>query len=124
MANIELKPGDVLHILNKDGKMIYGSTYKNTLEVLVEDSMKPNEPEDGYGDEPELLDEVTYKLPEWLANEKGLNKKVTGTLEKESDKAILLKIGKGHQTESVWLPKSQIELYVIPKDQSKLDEVI
>jgi hypothetical protein len=60
-------------------------------------------------------DVVTYKLPAWLAGEKGLPQKVRGVVKNMTEKAVLLTIG----DEDVWLPLSQIKEVVIPKDQSK-----
>jgi len=60
----------------------------------------------------------TFKVPAWLAEEKGLiRERVTGTIERETPKAILLRTPKG---ELYWLPKSQIREEKIPADQTTL----
>ncbi len=106
MAKIMVRPGDTLVFLNKGGKEIIQSTYNNALSVLRENLI--DETEDG-----EL---VTYKIPDWLAKDKGLQTKVSGKVKKETDKAILLQLGIPPHTDEVWLPKSQITLEVPPKD--------
>lgn len=46
------------------------------------------------------------KIPEWLANKKGLKSSFNATIEAETDKAMLLKIKDGKEE---WFPKSQID---------------
>lgn len=61
----------------------------------------------------------TFKVPAWLAKEKGLiRERVTGTIENETPKAILIRTPKG---ESYWLPKSQIREEKIPAEQTTLE---
>lgn len=74
-----------------------------------------NESYEEYGDHECMR---TFKVPAWLAEEKGLTReRVTGTIEHETPKAILLRTPKG---ESYWLPKSQIHEERIPADQTTL----
>ena len=109
MVKIIIHPGDTVVLEDKNGKEILLSTYNNILAVLGEDRS-------GATDDDELGDLVTYTIPEWLANDKGLKTKVSGRVKKETKKAILLKIGQSSETEDVWLPKSQITLYDPPKN--------
>ena len=109
MVKIIIHPGDTVVLEDKNGKEILLSTYNNILAVLGEDLT-------GATDDDELGDLVTYTIPEWLANDKGLQTKVSGRVKKETKKAILLKIGQSSETEDVWLPKSQITLYDPPKN--------
>ncbi len=109
MVKIIIHPGDTVVLEDKNGKEILLSTYNNILAVLGEDLS-------GATDDDELGDLVTYTIPEWLANDKGLQTKVSGRVKKETKKAILLKIGQSSETEDVWLPKSQITLYDPPKN--------
>ena len=111
MVKIVEHPGDTVVLEDKKGKEILHSTYYNILAVLGEDlSGAIDDDDDEFGDL------VTYTIPEWLANDKGLKTKVSGRVKKETKKAILLKIGQSPETEDVWLPKSQITLYDPPKD--------
>lgn len=109
MVKIIIHPGDTVVLEDKNGKEILLSTYNNILAVLGEDLS-------GATDDDELGDLVTYTIPEWLANDKGLQTKVSGRVKKETKKAILLKIGQSSESEEVWLPKSQITLYDPPKN--------
>lgn len=109
MVKIIIHPGDTVVLEDKNGKEILLSTYNNILAVLGEDLT-------GATDDDELGDLVTYTIPEWLANDKGLQTKVSGRVKKETKKAILLKIGQSSESEEVWLPKSQITLYDPPKN--------
>ena len=109
MVKIIIHPGDTVVLEDKKGKEILNSTYNKILSVLGEDLS-------GAMDDDELGDLVTYTIPEWLANDKGLQTKVSGRVKKETKKAILLKIGQSSETEDVWLPKSQITLYDPPKN--------
>ena len=86
MVKIIIHPGDTVVLEDKNGKKILLSTYNNILAVLGEDLT-------GATDDDELGDLVTYTIPEWLANDKGLQTKVSGRVKKETKKAILLKIG-------------------------------
>ena len=46
------------------------------------------------------------KLPEWLAQNKGLSSEIVCIIKKETKKAVLVKINQ----EETWLPKSEIEI--------------
>jgi hypothetical protein len=109
MVKIIIHPGDTVVLEDKKGKEILNSSYNNILAVLGEDLSDES-------DDDELGDLVTYTIPEWLANDKGLQTKVSGRVKKETKKAILLNIGQSSETEDVWLPKSQITLYDPPKN--------
>jgi hypothetical protein len=110
MVKIIIHPGDTVSLEDEKGKEILLSNYNNILSVLGEDLS------DATDDDDELGDLVTYTIPEWLANDKGLQTKVSGKVKKETKKAILLKIGQSKETEDIWLPKSQITLYDPPKN--------
>jgi nitrogen fixation protein len=121
MADIVLRPGDALHVHNEEGKFVFGAVYDEALKLLrkgMGEEIPKNDEEtivEPAAHEDMVSGQVTYKLPEWLAREKGIiGEKVSGAVEQETDKAVLLKTGKG---EKVWLPKSQIEEVIIPEDQ-------
>ncbi len=110
MVKIVIHPGDSLVFEDESGKEILHSTYDNVLFVLREDQ--------GSGtDGDELGELVTYKIPQWLANDKSVQSKVSGIVKKETNKAILLQVGQPPHTDDIWLPKSQITLYVPTKDK-------
>jgi hypothetical protein len=110
MVKIVVQPGDTLTFEDEDGKEILHSTYDKVLSVLREDH-------GGETEDDELGELVTYKIPQWLANDKGVQTKVSGTVQKETNKAILLQVGQPPHTDDIWLPKSQITLYVPTKDK-------
>jgi bifunctional DNA-binding transcriptional regulator/antitoxin component of YhaV-PrlF toxin-antitoxin module len=92
MSEIQINPGDTLVFVDEGGDKLFISTYKDAVKLL-----NPMDDEDG---------EVrTYKLPRWLAEEKGLAHKVRGVVQNETDKAVLLEI----DGDECWLPISQIK---------------
>lgn len=124
MADIVLRPGDVLHVYNTEDKFVFGAVYDEVLKLLRigmamdlhKEEILEEEDDPAAGEDP-ISGQVTYKLPEWLAREKGIiGEKVSGTVEQETNKAVLLKTSKD---EEVWLPKSQIEEVIIPEDQTR-----
>lgn len=131
---VELKPGQVLLIKKPEtGKDWLIATFDCVAGAITDTMADWNDPETEeavfHYDHPEhkenknkhqadpISGQVTYKLPDWLAKEKGLNEKVCGTVEQETEKAILLKIGREPHTDDVWLPKSQIKEIINPEDQ-------
>lgn len=51
---------------------------------------------------------AVIKLPEWLAQAKGLSSEIVGIIKKETKKAVLVKL----ESDEVWLPKSEIDIEV------------
>lgn len=132
---VELKPGQGLVIKFPDspckGEDWFLATFESVCEALTDYTDHDVESKADYenlcfgmrGEQEARLDpvsgQVTYKLPDWLAREKGLTEKVSGVVEQETSRAVLLRIGREPHTDDVWLPKSQITEVVIPGDQTR-----
>lgn len=97
-------------MLTKDGKIIALKDIKegDAIKIDLKDLKIAREIENGNFDPCEDGETAVIKLPEWLAQKKGLSTEIVGIIKKETKKAILLKL----ESDEVWLPKSEINIEV------------
>jgi hypothetical protein len=96
--------------LKRDGTIIACKDIKKgeTIQIDLKELCIARELQKGQLKPEEEGEIAVVKLPEWLATNKGLSSEVVGIIEKETKKAILLKVG----NEEVWLPKSAIDIEI------------
>jgi len=97
-------------MLTNDGKVIALRDIKEgeKIKIDLKDLKIASEVQKGNfkpGDEGET---AIIKLPEWLAQKKGLSSEIVCIIKKETKKAVLIKL----ESDEVWLPKSEIEIEV------------
>jgi hypothetical protein len=97
-------------MITNEGKIIALRDIKEgeKIKIDLKDLKIANEIEKGNLKLDEEGETAVIKLPEWLAQAKGLSSEIVGIIKKETKKAVLVKL----EQDEVWLPKSEIEIDV------------
>ena len=97
-------------MITKEGKIIALKDIKEgeKIKIDLKDLKIASEIEKGNLESDEEGETAVIKLPEWLAQAKGLSSEIVCIIKKETKKAVLVKLGQ----DEVWLPKSEIEIDV------------
>ena len=95
-------------MLTNDGKIKALKDIKKdeVIKIDLKDLKIANEIEKGNFKLEEEGETAVIKLPEWLAQKKGLSSEIVCIIKKETKKAVLVKINQ----DETWLPKSEIEI--------------
>ena len=97
-------------MLIKDGKIVALRDIKEGehIKIDLKDLKVACEIEKGSFNPGEEGETAVIKLPEWLAQKKGLSSEIVCIIKKETKKAVLIKM----EQDEVWLPKSEIDIEV------------
>ena len=95
-------------MLTNDGKIKALKNIKKgeIIKIDLKDLKIANEIENGNFKLEEEGETAIIKLPEWLAQKKGLSSEIVCIIKKETKKAVLVKLNQ----DETWLPKSEIEI--------------
>ncbi len=97
-------------MLTKDGKIVALKDIKegDPIKIDLKDLKIAREVANGNFKSEEDGETAVIKLPEWLAQKKGLSSEIVCIIKKETKKAVLVKL----DNDETWLPKSEIEIEV------------
>ena len=95
-------------MLTNDGKIKALKDIKKgeIIKIDLKDLKIANEIDKGNFKLEEEGETAVIKLPEWLAQKKGLSSEIVCIIKKETKKAVLVKLNQ----DETWLPKSEIEI--------------